>query len=69
MEAAEPMGPPVVGHWKVDPDNNMSLMSVSMGVLPTNRTKKSCSMTADETVLKDGSLSKSFPNLVGWFGY
>ena len=43
----------------------MSRMRVSIGVLPTSLTKKSCSMTADETVLKLGKRSKSFPNLVG----
>lgn len=25
--------------------------------------------TCDETVLSEGSLKSSFPNLVGWFGY
>ena len=59
------MGPPDEGHWKVDPDRSMSRMRVSIGVFPTSRTKKSCSMTAEETVLSDGSLSKSFPNRVG----
>ena len=47
----------------------MSLMSVSIGVLPTRRTKNSCSMTEEDTVLREGSRSSSFPNLVGWLGY
>lgn len=47
----------------------MSLIRVSMGVFPTNRTKKSCSMTDDETVRREGKRSRSFPNLLGWLGY
>lgn len=47
----------------------MSLISVSIGVLPTNLTKNNCSITWELTVLRDGSRSKSLPNLVGWFGY
>ena len=58
-----------VGHWKVLPESSMSLMSVSIGVLPTSRTKNSCSMTEEDTVLRDGSRKSSFPNLVGWLGY
>ena len=60
-----------VGHWNwlLAPDINMSRIKVSIGVLPTNRTKKSCSMTVDETVRSEGRRNKSFPNLVGWFGY
>ena len=57
------------GHWKELPESSMSLIKVSMGVLPTILTKKSCSMTVDETVRRDGSLKRSLPNLVGWFGY
>ena len=57
-----------VGHWKVLPERSMSLMRVSMGVLPTRRTKKSCSMTEEDTVLREGNRSSSFPNLVGWLG-
>ncbi len=44
-------------------------MSVSMGVLPTSRTKKSCSMTCDETVRKEGSLRSSLPKRTGWLAY
>ena len=44
-------------------------MRVSMGVLPTSLTKKSCSITEAETVRREGSLRRSFPNLVGWLGY
>ena len=67
--AADAAAAAVVGHWKVLPERSMSLMRVSIGVLPTRRTKNSCSMTADDTVLREGSLSSSFPNLVGWLGY
>ena len=59
----------VVGHWKLLPDNSMSLMRVSMGVLPTSRTKKSCSITDEQTVLREGRRSSSLPNLGGWLGY
>lgn len=47
----------------------MSRMSVSMGVLPTKRTKKSCSMTDDETVRSEGSRRSSLPKRLGWLGY
>lgn len=47
----------------------MSLIRVSMGVFPTRRTKKSCSMTEEETVRREGKRSSSFPNLLGWLGY
>ena len=57
------------GHWKEFPESSMSLMSVSMGVFPTRRTKKSCSMTEGETVRREGSRSRSLPKRVGWFGY
>ena len=57
----------VVGHWNwlFAPDINMSRISVSMGVFPTRRTKKSCSITVDDTVRSDGRRNKSFPNRVG----
>ena len=60
-----------VGHWNwlLAPDINMSRINVSIGVLPTKRTKNSCSITVDETVRSEGRRNKSFPNLVGWFGY
>ena len=48
---------------------SMSLIRVSMGVLPTSRTKKSCSMTEAETVRREGRRRRSLPNLVGWLGY
>ena len=59
------------GHWKLwpGPDSSMSRMRVSIGVLPTSLTKKSCSITEADTVLREGSLSSSLPNLVGWLGY
>ena len=53
------------GHWKEGPDMIISLMRVSIGVLPTNRTKKSCSITCDDTVLNEGSRKRSLPNRVG----
>ena len=51
------------------PFKTMSRIRVSIGVLPTNRRKKTCSMTCEDTVLKEGSRKRSLPNLVGWFGY
>lgn len=65
-----------VSYWRLmygqlndDPLKSMSRIRVSIGVLPTSLTKNNCSMTWEETVLREGSLSRSFPNLVGWFGY
>ena len=46
----EVVGDETEGHWKEGPDMIISLMRVSIGVLPTNRTKKSCSITCDDTV-------------------
>lgn len=57
------------GQLKLLPLNNISRMSVSMGVLPTSRTKKSCSITWELTVRSEGRRRRSLPNLVGWFGY
>lgn len=57
------------GQLKLLPLSSMSRMSVSMGVLPTSRTKNSCSMTCELTVRRDGSLSSSLPNRIGWLGY
>ena len=57
------------GQLKEDPLNNISRIKVSMGVFPTSLTKKSCSMTWELTVRRDGNLRRSFPNRVGWFGY
>ena len=51
------------------PLRTISRIRVSMGVLPTSRKKKTCSMTWDDTVLNDGNRSKSLPNRVGWLGY
>jgi hypothetical protein len=59
----------IYGQLKLLPLSNMSLMSVSMGVLPTRRTKNSCSITCELTVLREGNRSSSFPNRVGWLGY
>lgn len=44
-------------------------MRVSIGVLPTKRTKNSCSITDEETVRREGSRSRSFPKRLGWLGY
>jgi hypothetical protein len=57
------------GQLKLLPLSNMSLMSVSMGVLPTRRTKNSCSITCELTVLREGNRNNSLPNRVGWLGY
>ena len=51
------------------PESNISLIRVSIGVFPTNLTKNNCSIIPALTVRKDGRRSRSFPNLVGWFGY
>ena len=56
------------GHWKVLPVISISRIKVSIGVFPTSRTKKSCSMTAGDTVRKEGRRKSSRPNLVGWLG-
>lgn len=40
-----------------------------MGVLPTKRTKNSCSITDEETVRREGSRSRSLPKRLGWLGY
>ena len=44
-------------------------MMVSVVTFPSSLTKKSCSITEAETVRREGSLRRSFPNLVGWLGY
>ena len=53
------------GQLNEPPLSSMSRMSVSMGVLPTSRTKNNCSMTCAETVRSDGSRSRSLPKRVG----
>ena len=62
---AAPAIPAAPGHWNVLPERSMSRMRVSMGVLPTSLTKKSCSMTEEETVLREGSRKSSLPKRVG----
>lgn len=57
------------GHENELPESSISLIRVSIGVFPTSRTKKSCSMTCELTVRRDGSLRRSLPNRVGWLGY
>ena len=69
FEMPPEVGGDTEGHWKLLPERSMSRIRVSMGVFPTRRTKKSCSITEEDTVRREGSLSKSFPNLVGWLGY
>ena len=51
------------------PFKTISLIKVSMGVLPTNLKKKTCSMTCEDTVLSEGNRKRSLPNRVGWLGY
>lgn len=51
------------------PLRTMSRINVSMGVLPTSRKKKTCSMTCEDTVRSEGNLKSSLPKRVGWFGY
>ncbi len=63
------LDPVFVGHWNDGPDMIMSLIRVSIGVLPTRRTKNSCSITWDDTVLKEGNLRSRRPKRVGWLGY
>lgn len=53
------------GQLKLLPLSNISLISVSIGVFPTSRTKNSCSITCDDTVLSEGNRRSSLPNLVG----
>jgi len=57
------------GQLNEPPLSSMSRMRVSIGVLPTSRTKNSCSMTWAETVRREGSRSSSLPKRVGWAGY
>jgi hypothetical protein len=47
------------------PFKTISLIKVSMGVLPTNLKKKTCSMTCEDTVLSEGNRKRSLPNRVG----
>ncbi len=51
------------------PESCMSRISVSMGVLPTRRMKKSWEMRLAGTALRAGSRSKSRPKRCGWPGY
>ena len=57
------------GQVKELPLSNISLINVSMGVFPTNRTKNSCSITCELTDRSDGSRNSSLPKRIGWFGY
>ena len=47
------------------PFKTISLIKVSMGVLPTNLKKNTCSMTCEDTVLSEGNRKRSLPNRVG----
>lgn len=57
------------GQLKEPPLRSMSRIRVSMGVLPTSRTKKSCSMTWALTERSEGRRRSSLPKRVGWLGY
>jgi len=59
----------IYGQLNEPPLSSMSRIRVSMGVLPTSRTKNSCSMTWAEMVRSDGNLSNSLPKRVGCPGY
>ena len=59
----------ILGHWNVLPERSMSLIRVSIGVLPTSLTKNNCSITEADTVRREGRRSRSLPNRVGWLGY
>ena len=62
----------IVGGWNVGapfPDSNISRIRVSIGVLPTSRTKNSCSMTWGDTARIAGKRSRRRPNRLGWAGY
>ena len=61
----EVVGDEVDGHWNDGPDIIMSRVKVSIGVLPTSRTKNNCSITDEDTVLSDGNLRRSLPKRVG----
>lgn len=50
------------GQLNVLPDSSISRNSVSIGVLPTSRTKNSCSITAALIVRKLGNRNNSRPN-------
>lgn len=51
------------------PDSCMSRISVSMGVLPTRRMKKSWEMRFAGTARRAGRRSSKRPKRCGWFGY
>lgn len=51
------------------PDSCMSRMSVSMGVLPTSRMKKSWDMRFAGTALSEGRRRRRRPKRCGWVGY
>jgi len=53
------------GQLNEPPLSSMSLMRVSIGVLPTSRTKNSCSITCAETLRSEGNRSSSLPKRVG----
>lgn len=51
------------------PESCMSRISVSMGVFPTRRMKKSCEMRLAGTARRAGRRSSRRPNRWGWLGY
>lgn len=61
--------PGMYGQLMELPESCMSRISVSMGVLPTRRMKKSWEMRLAGTALRAGSRSRSRPKRCGWPGY
>lgn len=51
------------------PESCMSRISVSMGVFPTRRMKKSCEMRLAGTARRAGRRSSRRPKRCGWLGY
>lgn len=47
------------------PFRTISLIKVSIGVLPTKRRKNTCSITCEDTVRSEGNLKRSLPKRVG----
>lgn len=63
------VGDEVFGPLLVEPFRTISRINVSIGVFPTRRKKKTCSMTCEDTVRNEGNLKRRRPKRVGWLGY